>query len=167
MEILNNFGFEPILFIAQIVNFLIIYWLLKKFLYKPVLKLLNERKQKIEEGLKNADQAARLLNETLEKEEKILKTANEKAKQILDDARNQSFEILKKTEEDNKKLAEKMLNEARAQITYETEIATKKLEVNISKLAVDFLQKSVSGLFGEKEEEAIMKKAIAKLKKSN
>jgi F-type H+-transporting ATPase subunit b len=167
MEILNNFGFEPILFIAQIVNFLIIYWLLKKFLFKPVLKLLNERRYKIEEGLKNADQAANLLNETLEKEEKILKTANERAKQILDDARNQSLEVLKKTEDDNKKLAEKMLKEAREQITYETEIATKKLEVNISKLAVDFLQKSVNGLFGEKEEEAIMKKAIAKLKKSN
>src|SRR5437870_10658982 len=59
MEILKNFGFEPILFIAQIVNFVIIYLILKKFLYKPVLKLLKDRKQTIAGGLKQAEESAR------------------------------------------------------------------------------------------------------------
>lgn len=165
MEILFNFGFEPILFLAQIVNFLIIYWLLKKFLYKPVLKLLKERRDKIAEGLKNAEDAARLMEETIQKEEKILKEAQTKAKKIMDEAKAQSDTILKQTEIDNKKLAEKLLNEAKEQISYETSIAQKKLETNISKLAVDFLQKSVAGMFGEKEEEIIMKKALKELKK--
>ncbi len=70
MEILNNFGFEPILFVAQIVNFVIIYLLLKKFLYKPVLKLLKERRDIITKGLKQAEESARLLEETVQKEEK-------------------------------------------------------------------------------------------------
>ena len=75
MEILNNFGFEPILFFAQIVNFLIIYLVLKKFLYKPLLKVLNDRKHKIEEGLKSAEESNRLLKETIDKEQEILKNA--------------------------------------------------------------------------------------------
>lgn len=165
MEILNNFGFEPILFIAQIVNFLIIYWLLKKFLYKPVLKLLEERRNKISEGLKHAEESERLLQDTLRKEEKILREANEKSKKIIDDARMQSAALIKQVEADNRKLAEHMLNEARAQIIHETGVAERRLEANISKIAIKFLEKSISGLFGEKDEEVIMKKAIQKLKK--
>ena len=82
MEILNNFGFEPILFFAQIVNFLIIYLVLKKFLYKPLLKVLNDRKHKIEEGLKSAEESNRLLKETIDKEQEILKNAQLDAKKV-------------------------------------------------------------------------------------
>ena len=41
--------------IAQIVNFLILVWLLKRFLYKPILKAIDERERKIESQLKDAD----------------------------------------------------------------------------------------------------------------
>ncbi len=41
--------------IAQIVNFLILVWLLKKFLYKPILNAVNEREKKITDELKDAD----------------------------------------------------------------------------------------------------------------
>lgn len=165
MEILNNFGFEPILFLAQIVNFLIIYWLLKKFLYKPVLKLLEDRKHKIVQGLKNAEESARLLEETIQKEEKILNQAQEKAKKLIEEAKAQSDIMLKQSIEETRKKVDTMLLEAREQIKYETGIAQKRLEVNISKLAVSFLEKSLQGLFGNKEQEVIMKNALKKLKK--
>ena len=45
MEILNNFGFQPTLFIAQIVNFLILAYVFKRFLYKPILKTLKDRQK--------------------------------------------------------------------------------------------------------------------------
>lgn len=163
MEILNNFGFEWILFIAQIVNFLIIFFVLKKFLYKPVLKLLKERREKIEEGLKQADEAAKLLDETIQKEEKILKEAQEKARKLLEEAKLQTEDMLKKSEEQTKKKVDEMLKDAREQIAYETGIAEKRLETNISKIAVSFLEKSLKGFFGQKEQEIIMKDAIKKL----
>lgn len=167
MEILNNFGFEPILFLAQIINFLIIYWLLKKFLYKPVLKMLAERKQRIAQGLKDADESARLLEQTLQKEEKVLKDAQEKAKKLIEDAKAQSDLMLKQSELETKKKVEEMLEDAREQIKYETGVAQKELEVNIGKLAVSFLEKSVHGLFGDKEQKVIMKSALKKLKKAD
>ena len=167
MEILNNFGFEPILFIAQIVNFLIIFFVLKKYLYKPVLKLLDERKNKIVKGLKDAEESAKLLEQTLQKEEKILKDAQSKARELIEEAKKQNEQMLKNSEEETNKKINKMLKDAREQITYETGLAEKRLETNISKLAVAFLEKSVKGLFGEKEQEAIMKEAVKKLKKVN
>ena len=47
-----NFG----LLIAQLVNVILIVWLLTMLLYKPVLNMLNERTRRIQESLKEADQ---------------------------------------------------------------------------------------------------------------
>ena len=57
MEILENFGLNPMLLIAQIVNFLIVLFILKKFLYKPVLEMLKKRQTTIKDGLKQAEEA--------------------------------------------------------------------------------------------------------------
>lgn len=167
MEILNNFGFEWILFFAQIVNFLIIYWLLKKFLYKPVLKLLEDRKRKITEGLRQAEESAKLLEETIQKEERLIKNAQTESKKIIDEARAQRDEVFKKTEEETKRKVELMLTEARNQIREETSLAEKRLESNVSRLAIEFLEKSLTGLFSDKEQEVVMKNAIKKLKNVN
>lgn len=164
MEILNNFGFEPILFLAQIVNFLIIFWVLKRFMYKPVLKLLDERRKKIEDGLKHAEEAEIKFAESVKKEEEILKKAQSEAKKMLDEARDAREKMLKDAEEDTKKQVAKLLTEARDLINEETTQASKKLEVQVSKLAIEFLNKSTKGLFGEKEQEIIMKNALKKLK---
>lgn len=164
MDILNNFGFEWTLFFAQIVNFLIIFWLLKKFLYKPVLKLLEERRTKIEDGLKNADKAAKLLEDTVQKEGEVLRKAQTEAKKLLDEARAERDSTLRQAEEDTKKKIEIMLNDARKQINFEADLTSKKLESNVTKLAIELLQKSLTGLFGEKEQEIIMKNALKKIK---
>ncbi len=164
MEILYNFGFQPILFFAQIVNFLIIYLVLKKYLYKPVLKILQDRRQQIEEGIKKAEESARLLEETVQKEEKILKEAQEKAKKLIEEAKAQRDAIIKQTEEDTKKQVDAMLQEARSQIAYETKLAEKRIAINISKIAVEFLEKSLHDLFGEKEQEVVIKNAIKQIK---
>ena len=50
---MEKLGIQPILIIAQIVNFVILLLLLKKFLFKPILKVLDERKKKAEEVLQS------------------------------------------------------------------------------------------------------------------
>ena len=49
MEIIKQFGINPILLAAQVVNFIVLLFIFKKLLYKPILKVLDERKKKIEE----------------------------------------------------------------------------------------------------------------------
>jgi F-type H+-transporting ATPase subunit b len=164
MEVLHTFGFEWTLFAAQIVNFLLLFWILKKLLYKPVLKMLDDRRHKIEQGLKHAEEADRRLEQTLEKESKILKEAQEQARKMLNDAKEQQALLLREAETATQEKVESMLNEARSQITHETAEAEKRLTASISKLAVDFLQEAITGLFGAKEQEIIMQNAIKKLK---
>ena len=73
MEIINNFGLDPLLLGAQIVNFLIIFFILKRFAYKPVLDILKKREDSIKEGLRQAEEGKKILDEALEEEKKMLK----------------------------------------------------------------------------------------------
>jgi len=166
MEVLSKFGINPVLLVAQIVNFLIILFIVKKFALKPILQLLKKRQETIKNGLQQAENAKRLLEETSEREREILKKAHVQARELLDEAKKQGEEQLVKSEAKTQAQVEKMLNEARDQISLETAQAEKRLMSHISALAVKLIEKSSSELFTEKEQSLIMDKAVKNLKKN-
>lgn len=165
MEILKNFGFEPTLFVAQIVNFLIILFVLKRFLYKPVLSTLKQRKDTIEDGLRKAEEAQKLLEKMKKEEKEILKMANIQARKLLTDARNEAMEMHKKAQENAKQKTEIMMNEAKEQIQREAREVQLQITHNVSGLAVDFLRKALSELIGEQGQADLMEKAIKQIQK--
>ena len=167
MEILKNFGVDPFLVGAQILNFLIIFYLLKRFLYKPVLGMLKTREDKIKEGIKQAEEARLTLEKTLEQEKKIFAKAHEEAKALVLDARMQALEVSKEVEENTKKQVEKILLDARAQIEQDAKSMEQELGAKISILAKEMLEKSLEGIFGEKEQKNILDKALKNIKKTN
>ncbi len=99
MEILNQFGVNPILLLAQVVNFLILLFILKKFLYKPILKVLEARKQKIEDSLKNAEEIEKRLLQTNEEVEKILAKALEESQKIINESKEMGIQIMEESKE--------------------------------------------------------------------
>lgn len=167
MEILKTFGFDPVMLGAQIVNFLIIFYLLKRFLYKPVLEMLKKREDAIAKGLEQAEQSRLTLEKTLEQEKKILTKASEESKKIMEEAKFQAIEISKEIEENTKKAAEKMLIEARQQIEQDAKETEKMLSEKVSIIAAGMLTKSLEGMFGKKEQKQIADKALKEIKKIN
>ncbi len=116
--------------LAQIINFLLLVWLLKKFLYKPILNAIDEREKKITEKLKDADTqkvAAQRQQEDFKKQQqdfdqqkkalmdKAVADANIKKQQLMDaaktDADNMRTNMAKaakeKQESDHAAIAEK------------------------------------------------------------
>lgn len=166
MEIVKNFGLDPFLFGAQVVNFLIILYLLKRFLYKPILDTLKKRENEIKEGIKQAEDARILLEKTEEREKQILKKAQESAKQTINEAKSEALVLAQKIEEDSKKQAEKILSQAREQIALEAKEAEKKLTSKIGALSVDLLQASLKEIFSEKEQKEVLEKAVKQLGKN-
>lgn len=162
MELIKNFGLDLVLLAAQIVNFLIILYILRKFLYKPVLKILEKRKLLIKEGLDKTEEVRIRLEETIEKEKRILKTAQEQAKIILEETKKESLELHKIAEEETKIKVDSMLFLAREQISFETKEAEKRLTLQVSRLAIDFLQKAIQDLFSKKDQELVMKNVLKK-----
>jgi len=165
MEIFKEFGFDPVMLGAQIINFLIIFYILKRFLYKPVLEMLKKRKDDIEKGVKDAEEGRLTLEKALDEEKKILRKAQEQSKKIIDDASNQAILISNDIEQNSRKQAEKILNDAKLQIMQEAKEAEKRLAQDVSKLSIEFLTTSLKEIFGEKEKKLIIEKTIKRLKK--
>lgn len=164
MEVAQQFGINPVLLAAQIINFLIVLYILKRLLYKPVLQMLRNREKTIREGLEQAEEARLALEKATEKEREILRKAQNEAKKLLDETRTQRAEMMAETEKLTKQQAETILKEARSQIAFETQEAERRLSAHISELAVTFLQKSITELFSESDQELIMKNALKKIK---
>ncbi len=165
MDILQSFGVQPVLLLAQIVNFLIILWLLKRYAYTPIFKMLSDRKKTIAEGLKNSEEAKEALEKAVEEEKKILKKAQSEAQAILADARKQSDDTIAASRDEAKVQVEHMLADAKDKMAQDSREMEKRLALSAAKLAVDMLEKSLTGVFDEKEQEQAVKKLTAKLKK--
>jgi len=83
---MTEFGFAWPKFIAQVILFLILYLLLNKLAFAPVLKMLEERRRKIEEGQVNAEKIRKQLAETELRYQEVLRKANEEAQHLLAEA---------------------------------------------------------------------------------
>jgi F-type H+-transporting ATPase subunit b len=166
MQIFQNFGVNPILLIAQIFNFLVILVILKKFLYKPVLKMLDQREKDAKKAIEDLALAEQKLAQADEHEKQILQRAQEKAEKIVEDAKLQAGELVTASEEEAKAASERLLSEARAKIAQESAEAEERLTKNIGSIAIALLEKSLSGIFGSKEQKTILKKAEIQLQKN-
>lgn len=165
MELIKNFGIDPFLLGAQVVNFLIVLLILRRFLYKPIIKVLQKRQDTIKEGLKNAEEANKRLEVAIQEEKNILRKAQIQAKELIMDAKNASLESVQKADLQTKAYTNRLILEARQQIAIETKDAEKRITIHVSKLAIDFLQKSLSQLFTEQDQETVMKNAVRKFQK--
>ena len=158
MELLGNLGINGKLFIAQLINFAILFFVLKKFAFNPLLKVLDERKNKIEKGLKDAEKAGEKLEKISAKEKKVLDKANKKATKILleaeEKAENNRAEAVKKTEAE----IEELMKKAERKIQEKKEQMLQDLKKDVAGLVVQATEKVLNEkIDGNKDRELIEK----------
>ncbi|MBU6400458.1 MAG: F0F1 ATP synthase subunit B [Verrucomicrobia bacterium] len=83
----EKFGLDAPHFIAQVILFIIVAGLLHRFAYHPILKVLEERRQRIAEGLANADRIKSELARTEAARQEVLNQANLQANRLIEEAR--------------------------------------------------------------------------------
>ena len=83
----EKFGFAWPLFISNCISFFIVCALLEKFAYKPIVAVLEARREKIAEGLKNAEKIKAELANAQKKRDEILAEANAQAMKMIEEAR--------------------------------------------------------------------------------
>jgi len=131
MEVFAKLGVDWRLLIAQAINFAILFWVLRRFAYRPMLDFLESRSERIDKGLKDAEAARKKLVEIEEKEKQVLTQARNEAHKIIvsaeASAKKRDAERLVETEEKTKRFLEdarvkieeekkKILTEAKAEI---------------------------------------------------
>lgn len=95
-QLFHNFGVTWPKFIAQVILFLVVYGVLSKFAFGPILKVLNERRRRIEESQHNAERIKKQLAEAELRYQEILRKANDEANHLIEEARLSSDAISQK-----------------------------------------------------------------------
>lgn len=90
-------GIDWKILLGQMINFLIVLFLLKKFALGPFLKILRERRQKIEEGLERSKIAEEKIKEIREKREEIISKAQQKAMETFEQGKKKGENKIKES----------------------------------------------------------------------
>lgn len=160
MEILEEFGVKPVLLAAQVVNFLLLLFILKRFLYKPLLKVLEERKNKIAQSLKSAEEIEKKLEQTTLEQEKVLAKAAAEAKEILAQATKNADSIISQAHDKAGKDIEKLMEKSKQSMEQEKEKIYGEIKEELADLVVLGLEKVASKSLTEKEKKELTEKSL-------
>jgi F-type H+-transporting ATPase subunit b len=123
----EKFGVEMSLFIAQVISFLIVAGLLYKFAYQPILKVLEERREKIADSLANAEKIKQELANAQAQTQEVLSQANAQGNKLIEEARISAAKVLE--QETQKAIATANDIIVKARQANEVELARMKTEL--------------------------------------
>jgi F-type H+-transporting ATPase subunit b len=166
-SLLGTFGLDWKLFLAQLVNFSVIVFVLTKWVYKPLIKTMDERKKKIEDGVKNAETAEKKLHSAKDEEEKIINEARAAGKEILDEGKKRGETERQKRVDASKVIIEEQLKESKERITRETEAAKQRAEKDIAGLVIGAAEKVTKTVLDEKTHRKLIQDSIKELETSH
>lgn len=163
MEALDALGIDWKLLLAQIVNFLILLVLLTKFLYKPIVKMLDNRAEKIEAGLKAAEKSQKDLTKADVEAEKIREKAYKEANQILVNAKTEASDEAKAIVSKAEAQAEEIRKYAAEEALSSKDKAMRAAKGELSSLVTLALGKIIGEQISENDKQKLTKEAIKKL----
>ncbi|MDJ0760021.1 MAG: F0F1 ATP synthase subunit B [Woeseiaceae bacterium] len=126
---------------GQTIAMIVFVWFCMKYIWPPILTAIEERQEKIAEGLAAAESGQEKLVEAEAEAESIIAEAKRQASTILDQANARANEIVADGKNDGVKERERQLTAAKAEIEQETNRAREELRGQVSAIAIAGAQK--------------------------
>lgn len=155
----ETFGFNLWMFLSQVVSFVIVALLLRKFAYKPILAVLEERRQRIAEGLLNAEKIKQQLAEAEQRHAEILAQANAQAQKMIDEARESASHVAERKQQEAIVAAEQIVAKAREASTIEHERTMAQLKRELGRLVVDTTAKVTGKVLTNEDQRRLQEEA--------
>lgn len=149
-------GIDPALLISQVVNFLLLLLVLRFLLYKPILNMLQERREKIKEGLRYAEQVKQEAAAEQEKHQKELKETRHKAEEAIAQAREKAQEERKAILAEAKQEVQRALIGAREEALSERERILEDLRGQVALLAIAAANKIIGEALDEERQRRLV-----------
>ena len=159
-SLIETFHIDWRLFIAQIINFAIVFSVLYWFAFKPLGKIMAERTSKIEKGLEDAKKVEEKLSQTKEEFNKALAEAKKQANIILEkagidaDARKQEMIVRAKEE------IGQIINQEKQKMQAEKAQTLKEIKKEVADLVIAAVEKVLGEKIDEKKDREMIKKMI-------
>jgi F-type H+-transporting ATPase subunit b len=153
------------LIIWQAIIFVLLFLLLSKLAWKPILTSLKEREGSIQNALDTADKARAEMAKLTADNEKLLKEAREERDKMLRDAREASNRLKDEAHVEAKRAADKIIDDARVAINIEKQAALKEVRVQVAMFSLQVAEKLMKkNLTGDKEQKELVEGYIKDLK---
>lgn len=160
MDFLKDFGVEPILLLAQMVNFAILLFILKRFLYKPILKVLEERKNKIATSMKQSEQIQKKFEELDVKQQEILDNARNESAQIIDAAKSEAKTLANQIQIEASNQTQLSLKRAQETLALEKQKMISEAKKEIVSVVTSATQKVIGKMMTKKDNDRLVTEAV-------
>jgi F-type H+-transporting ATPase subunit b len=164
---LDKLGINLGYLIVQILNFIILFLVVKKWIYTPVLGMLEKRRKMIAEGVENARVAAEERSKAEDQAAKIITEAQAKAAEIVRDATARADSAAQDIKNAADAEAEKIMENAKIDAEKEKENLLERLRPQVSALAISAAQKLVTTALDEQRQRALLADFFSGLKGDN
>lgn len=162
-QILQNFGIAWPSFLAQLIIFAILFFILKKFAFKPITDMLEERKRRIEETVENAAKVKEQLADAEKRYKEILDKANDEAQKLIAEARTSGDALAEKKRQEAVSEAERILAKAREATKQEHDQVMKELKKEVGRMVVDTTAKVTGKVLTPEDHKRINEEANRQL----
>jgi F-type H+-transporting ATPase subunit b len=136
-KVAEQFGVYWPNLIAQVVLFAIVYYVLKRFAFKPVIAMLEERRRRIEEGQINAENIKKQLAAAQSKYEEILAKANSDAQRLIEEVRASGDRLAEQKRQEAISAAEQITVKTQEALALEREHVMAEMKREIGRLVVE------------------------------
>lgn len=153
-------GFSLSAFLIQLITFIFVFLILKKFAFKPIVALLEKRRQIIEDGVLLGEKMEKRQRELESEHDKVIREARHDADRIIANAHKESREVIHEAEKAAKVKADALLKEADARIEEDSERARRSLEKDLVGLVSEATEAVVHEKVDAKKDADIVERAL-------
>lgn len=159
----ESLGIDWKIMILQAIAFIVLVVILAKWIYPPILAMLDRRDKLINDSVKAAKEATERSEKTAAEIEERLREARVEAKDIVSSAREQSSQMLLDSEKDAERRAESLVASAKAQLSRDVEAARKMLRDETASLVALATEKVVGTALDSTIDGKVIDNAISKV----
>lgn len=157
---LGALGVDGTAFLIQLITFVLAFLVLKRFAFKPIIKVMRERRETIENGVKLGEQMKQEEAKLAAKVDETLHDARKEADSIIATAQDSGREAVREAEEKARIKADGIVKAAESSIVQETARARKQLEAEVVGLISDATEAIIDEKVDAKKDAALIERAL-------
>jgi F-type H+-transporting ATPase subunit b len=159
----ETFGWNLKLFLSQVISFVLVAILLRRFAYQPILNVLHERRERIAESLRNAEKIKQQLAEAEKHHAEVLAKAHAEAQKMIDEARESSAHLADRKMQEAIVAAEQIMAKAREASALEHERTMAELKRQVGRLVVETTAKVTGKVLTSEDQRRLQEEAARQL----
>lgn len=163
---LGALGLDASALVFQLLNFAALLLLLRVFAYKPILRILDARRQKIDEGLRNALEIEQLRRDIAAEQQQTIAEARRQAEAIMSAGQQQAASLLKASEAQAKAQAERIKEQTAATLEHDLKQARHALKQDLLSLVALATEKVTRQKIDSASDTALVSSVVQDLEKT-